>query len=606
MSRHHTLLELVTPALLASGLLLGGGGVALGQAESVKVEYPDVEAKLEEPVTVTFSDTPLHFVLEEVGKRTNGNVVLAPSIKRFETRVTVTASKDPLRDVLDKVISRLPGDCQRTLWAGAIVIHPKAMALPDPKIPVRVKGARALRQSMNLQVVRSSVGSVLKRIERRVGIPTSFPARVRAGLLKSGSRLTLRLYRLPAHYVLDIVCMSSGLSWKLEDGRLVFDLVAGGAPEEGDLDVDTLKYNAKKEDLKLAGPMIDIDEVVARLRSSRSRSAATRELILIGKESLPKVAALLRAEGADKVDAATCEAALQVIAQIGDPSEYDAVLKVFKDGERSADTRIMAADTLAAIRPPQVVNDLVEALDNSTSLRLAEASRRALVSIGEPAVDRLIKRYRQERVAERPKQGVLYRALLIFGEINTNKTKRELLYALKSKRGDRAVSVRHHAAIGLGFTNDPKIIPYLIAALEGERDFLISKYITRSLSWLSDERLPPDGRRWRAWWENQGKRRYSAGESADKLLDRVAGGEIKLQLDKDGYAKINESLEQRIQRLLKMLGSDDPSKVRAASNDLEALGKDALPALRKAGENKDLAGRRAARIALRIQERLTE
>ena len=458
---------------------------------------------------------------------------------------------------------------------------------------------------MNLQVVRASVGSVLKRIERRAGVATNFPARVRASLLKSGSRLTLRLYRLPVHYVLDIVCMSSGLSWKLEDGRLVFGLVGGGEGG-GEVDVNTLKYNAKKENLKLAGPMVDIDEVVGRLRSSRTRDAATRELILIGKETLPKVAALLRKDGVEKVDAGTCDAALQVIAQIGDPSEYDAVLKVFKDEERSADTRIAAADTLASIRPAQVVNDLVEALDNTSSLRLAEASRRALVSIGEPAVDRLIKRYRQERVAERPKQGVLYRALLIFGEINTNETKRELLYALKSTKGDRAVSVRHHAAIGLGFTNDPKVIPYLIKALEGERDFLISKYITRSLSWLTDERLPPDGRRWRAWWENQGKRRYSGGESADKILDRLAGGEIKLQLDKDGYAKINESLDQRVQRLLTMLGSDDPAKVRAASSDLEALGKEALPALRKAGEKKDLAGRRAARIALRIQERLTE
>ncbi|MGE0709161.1 MAG: HEAT repeat domain-containing protein [Planctomycetota bacterium] len=582
-----------------SAALVALTAVVAGAQES---EAPD--AKLQEKVTVTFAQTPLHFVLEELGKRTEANIVLTPSVDRWETSVTLSASEETLDKVLGQLQQQLK--LERTTWAGAIFLHAKGKQLPEPSPApgVKVKGARALRLPVNVQHERTPLADVVARLEKRTEIPMSLPARVRVELRKHGVRVTLRLYRMPVYEVLDQVALQCGLTWSLEDGRVTFALREAGDAKGPE--VDTLKFDVKKTGLKLAGPEVDVDGAVERLRAPASRSAATRELILIGKDALPKVGALVR--NADKsADPPTISAGLKVIAELRDPIEYDAVLKVFKDKEQSIDLRIQAADTLAAIRPPEAVPDLVEALDDPTSLRLAEGARRALVGIGPASVPALAKAYKAElEKTKGVREGLLYRALLIFGEINTDATKSLLLKALQQTKGERAVPIRHHAAIGLGFTNDPQVIPVLVKALEEEKDFLISKYITRSLTWITDEQLPPDGRRWRVWWENVGKRRYGKNESAEDILKRLAGGEIQLELDQAGYAKLNETVEQRIERLLRDLGGDDPVKVRAAGNDLVALGEKALPRLREVAKGSDARAKRAGALVTRILERLGE
>jgi hypothetical protein len=585
-------------ALVALTLLTG---TAYAQGETTPSPQ---QAKLDEVVTVTFANTQLHFVLEELQKRTEANITISPSVNRWETSLTISASKLTLGQALDKIQKRLK--LSRTLWAGAILLHPaKKQAPPQTTAPARIKGARALRLALSLQNVRTPLPTVLKRLEKRTGVTMSIPARVRVQLRKRGVNVTLRLYRTPVHQVLDQLGLQCGLSWELANGRVTFALLK---PNEVSVEVDTLDYSAKKSGLKLEGPKIDLDSIVKRLRAARSRSTAVRELILYGKKSLPKVGAVLRAEGEERAKGPTVAAALRIISELGDPSEYMAVLTIFKDKKRSVDLRIQAADTLAAVRAPQVVGDLIAALDDQTSLRLAEGARRALVAIGAPSVKPLYQAYQAllAKTERRVRGGLLGRALMIFGEINTNAAKSVLLTALQTKQGERAVTIRHHAAIGLGLTRDPQVVPVLIKALEEERDFLISKYITRSLSWITDEKFPPDARRWRAWWENTGKRRYGKGESVEAILKRFAGGKMELQLDAKGFAKLNETDKQRVQRLLSDLGGSDSTKIKAASHDLAALGKKALPALRVASKGQGKLAARAAKLVEEIEERLVE
>ena len=108
-----------------------------------------------------------------------------------------------------------------------------------------------------------------------------------------------------------------------------------------------------------------------------------------------------------------------------------------------------------------------------------------------------------------------------------------LLGALKTKQGPRAVPLRHHAAIGLGFTGDPKVVEPLIQALDEERDFLVASYISRSLGWITKTQdVQPQASSWRTWWQNN-KKRFGEGSSPD-------AGEIQLKLGPDGLPVLDD------------------------------------------------------------------
>jgi len=563
-------------AILASSCLLGSAAFA---------DDPSLKGK----ATATFQGTPLGLVVEQLQRQTETNIVLAPGVNSGAS-VNLRVSDVELKDVLAKL--QKAHKLERSAWAGAWVLHPKGYKLPEVGAP-KGKGSRALELPMTVNYERSPISTVAKRVSERTKVPVSIPARVRIRLKRSGISATLRLYSVPARCLLDHVALQAGLAWRLEKGRVTF-VARANAPEV-----------APKTDLTMdpKGER-DVDRLVARLSSNSvpSREAAVRELILVGKPCLEKVAAALSQAGDAKLTDSACQAALNVMAEIGDPAKYEAALGVFKDGDRAIPVRIAAGDTLGAIGAEKAISDLIEALNDTESLLRAESARRALVLIGEPSMGPLLDRYRVEIKRKKPTWGVIYRGLFVMGEVGTKPAKEELQRALKrTGRDPRSKSIRHHAAIGLGMSNDSKMIPALVKALEDENDFLIAKYITRSLTWLTEETFPPDAVAWRAWWDGPGKRKFASDESADELLKRIAGGPIELEKNDKGTARLDETTEARVKRLIAQLSDKSATKIRSAENDLFAMGKAALPALRKASGGEGAAAKRAAALVIRIE-----
>lgn len=548
------------------------------------------DPSLEGKATATFQGTPLNLVVEQLQRQTETNIVLAPGVNGGAS-VNLRVTDVELKDVLGRLQSA--HKLERTAWAGAWVLHRKGYQLPKLEAP-KGKGSRALGLPMTVNYSSSPISTVAARVQARTKVPVSIPARVRIRLKRSGIVASFRLYRVPAQSVLDHLALQAGLSWRLEKGRVTL-IARADAPAD-----------APKTDLTMnpTRKTADVDRLVARLSSTSvpSREAAVRELILVGKPCLEKVAAALTEGGEGKLTDSACQAALAVMAEIGDPVHYKAALAVFLDKERATPVRIAAGDTLGAIGAEKAVKDLIEALNDTESLLRAESARRALVMIGEPAMGPLLERYRVEIKRKKPAWGVIYRGLFVMGEIGTKESKEELQRALKkSGRNARSKSIRHHAAIGLGMSNDSKMIPALVTALEEESDFLIAKYITRSLTWLTEEKFPPDAVAWRAWWDGPGKRKFASDESADELLKRIAGGTIELEKTDKGTARIDETTEARVKRLIGQLSHESPTKVRAAENDLFAMGKAALPALRKASGGEGAPAKRAAALVIRIE-----
>jgi HEAT repeat protein len=274
---------------------------------------------------------------------------------------------------------------------------------------------------------------------------------------------------------------------------------------------------------------------------------------------------------------------------------------MFNTLDNPVKVRKKAGETLGQMKAGEAVPDLIDAL-NDGWFRISETARAALVAIGAPAIPALIERYTREAEGDRGADGVVYRSLLIFGEVGTVEAKRVLVKALKLRKGKRALSIRHHAAIGLGLSADPRVVEPLILAFEKEKDFRVAKYISRSLTWLTDQEVSATRRdAWRIWWELEGRRKFKKRQTVDQLLDDVAGGAVRLPKGKDGLAEL-ESSEGRIARLAKELGAEDPKVRRAAWRDLEGMDEKALPVLR---ETLKSGNRRARANAKAIIARIT-
>jgi len=542
------------------------------------------EVSLKQPVTLSFRDTPLQFVLEAIRDKVHVNIVCDPAIDVWRVPVTVQVSDGPVSELLDSIEEQI--GAKRKIWCGVVYLAPKGKVPGAEPAAPEGEGAQALLQRINVRFERDPFAKVVANLRSQVpDVEFELPARVRIQLRRTAG-VTLRAWGLPVHRVLDLMARAQGLSWKLEGGKVVFAVEAA----ERQVDIDPLELPGEGVD----PDAIDIDREVARLARRDTRSAAVRMLTRAGKDALPKVAALL-----GRADPATCEAALKVIESIGDPSEYTAVLRLFRDTRRSLELRSNAGLVLATIKAPESVPYLVEALDDPW-FRISETARRALVAIGPPAVPRLEQRYVQEVNKSKAKDGIIYRSLLILGEIDSDDARSRLVRALATTTGPRALAVRHHAAIGIGFTGNPEMIAPMIRALERESDFLVAKYIARSLSWITNEDLPPEGRAWRAWWELEGEEKFFPSK-ADDLLEEL-GGVIELPVDPATGLPILESDDTRLSRLIKELRSPDTAKSQAAAASLRAMGEQALPALRKLAED-DKLGPRARELIAEIEAR---
>ncbi len=549
-------------------------------------------AALEQKVSFSFNGTQLHLVIEALQKATGANIAVDPRVDRWRASVTATVNDEPASAILEAIGEQLR--VEHTVWCDVIYLHPAGKAPgPEPTKPTG-PGARLLDEVVPaVDFERAALSEVMTNLKSRVkGLDIVLPARVRVAARKN-EPLTLKLRLVPLHDVLSLVARDQRLKWTLEGGKVVF---AALEASERDIEADTVDYDVVRGDtLEDADAAVDVDAQLRRLAVPATRGAAARALIRAGKPALPKVAALLA-----KADPATAGAALRVLEAAADPSEYVAVLRLFQDEERSLELRSQAGMTLAAMKAPEAVPALIDAL-NDPMFRISETARRALVATGAPAVPHLEKRWLAEVAKEDAGQdGIIYRGLLIFGEIGSEAARNRLVRALAITRGRRAVAIRHHAAMALGYTGKTQVILPLIRALERERDFLVAKYIARSLHWLTSVDLPPSAARWRTWWDQEGQLQYASHESAGDLLDDL-GGEVELPVDENGYP-ILESDEQRTQRLIGELRSRDTDKRTAAIKSLEAMGKQALPELKKQANDPQI-GRTVKWLIARIESR---
>jgi hypothetical protein len=557
--------------------------------------------QLNDEVTLNFRETRLQTVVTAIQKAVRVNLVLDPRVDE-NASVSAAVSAQPLGKLLDSIQEKL--GLERTVWCGAVVLHPKGSSLGSEPPKPTGEGARDLSARVqNVDFAGIPLNEALEKLKERLGEKATFEVLsfpVRKHLRSKGTTIHLKVWDCRARDILNHLARLADLKWALVKKKVVFTVTTSAkaaADETSQVDFDVLRGDTFE-----GGSKVNVDKLVVQLAVTRSRGAAKQLLIREGAAVCPKVAAKLRKSVAAG-DAPTALACLEVLRRVEDPKEYAAVLSVMKNAEVSLEVRAAAGEALGGMKAPEAVPDLIALLDDPW-FRVSETARAALVSIGEPSVKPLIDRFKKEWKAKKANEGILYRALLIFGDLNTDLSKQALLWALRSTQGghDRAIAIRHHAAIGLGFTGDKRLIEPMIAALQREKDFRVGKYLGRSLTWLTGHEGPgTNGDRWKIWWDLEGKKKIMDPRSSKELIDELAGGEVEIPLDEQGLP-ILETFEQRMARLTKLLGNKDLAKRRAAWRELESLGEKALPALRETVKSGNPQARaNARRIIARIE-----
>lgn len=454
-----------------------------------------------------FSGTRLHLVVDAVHEATKLNLLVDPAVDAEGILVTAVAANQPVGAFLAELEKQT--NLTHSSWCGAIVLHaPGKGPGAEPALP----NNEQVNARLSVEFEATPFLFALERLRTRTPIELDVTARARNFVSTRGASVTLSVQRMQLKHLFSHMARAAGLEWKLEGTRATFD--APGAAGR-DVDASTIELTGEEMEVK-----VDVAKLLVDLRSPAGREGATRQLIAAGDKAADGVAGVLQ-----DADAPTAVAALEILGRIGKPAQAPRVLAVFRDVNRPLDVRNQAGVALGLMKAADAVPALIDALDDEW-FRIAETARNSLVQIGEPAVAPLAARYEPAAKAA-GHDGVVYRSLLIFGSIGNDRCKQLLLDALKTTAGNRAVALRHHAAIGLGFTRDMKVVEPLIEALERERQFVVSSYIARSLTWITDQELPPQPGRWRTWW----------AENKAKLLEPKPDGlydPIELPTDKDG------------------------------------------------------------------------
>ena len=154
---------------------------------------------------------------------------------------------------------------------------------------------------------------------------------------------------------------------------------------------------------------------------------------------------------------------------------------------------------------------------------------------------------------------------------------------------------------------DVRVVEPLILAFEKEPDFRVQKYISRSLTWLTDHTVGAARRdAWRIWWENEGRRKHQR-HKIDPL--KRVGGEVTLKRRDDGLPELEET-DDAIKRLCGSLGAEDGEVRKRAWQDLQAIGESGDKMCDKVvaalEETIKTGNERAKKNAARIKKRLTE
>jgi hypothetical protein len=465
-------------------------------------DRPDAEViaeALKQPFTASFADTRLALVVAQVQDRGKINVVLAPGVNA-DLPVTLSSSGQPLAEVLTQL--ERTRSLAHTVWCGALVIHPAATPPgPEPTLP----SGGLFDERLNMAFDAAPFLLALERVRARTSLGLEVTNRARAAVGAAGQGVTLKLQRIQLKHLLVHLARAAGLTLAFEPTKVTFD----AARAAGEVDARTIDFD--RNTAMTTDPDADLPKLLRELKVPATREASKRGLLRAPKTAAPQVAQALT-----DADPATAIALLQVLASLGSQAETNAVLAVFKDERRSLEVRTEAGIALGKMKAAGAIPALIDALDDPW-FRIAETARAALVQIGEPVVEPLQARW-QPAAGAVGHDGLVYRGLLVFGSIGSERCKQLLLAALGTTQGARAVPLRHHAAIGLGFTNDPKVIEPMIDALEREKQQLVCTYIARSLTWITNQELGVSAPTWRSWWAAN-KRRLL--QPKDDLYDPV-------------------------------------------------------------------------------------
>ena len=473
-------------------LLLGAPGLVLAQAD-------EIDQALATEITVSFANTPLEDAVEAVRSAARLNVVIDPSVPAG-LAVTAESSNGKAGKVLDQLLAQ--HKLKRTRWCGALLIH-GAETKPGPE-PEVGQDVAELRAKTSVSFAATPLSEALERLKGRSKLEFFLPSRVRARI-KTES-VTLKLWSIETRHAITHLARAAGMTWSWVDGKV--ELALAGAARE--VDANQLRDVDLRE-----GPGVeqkeDVGALIAQLGEPGSRQGAARRLVAVGAPAAGPVAASLA-----KADGPTAAAALSVLAKIGKGHE-STIQAIFSDATRSLEVRTAAGQALGALKAESAIPTLIEALADPW-FKISETARAALIAIGPPAIGPLQARFEQEQKKTKgAKEGLIYRALLVFGSIPDDRARAVLLEVLETRgTNDRAVALRHHAAIGLGFTGDPKMVEPLIDALGSEQVFIVAKYIARSLNWITDAELPPQHEAWRTWW----------GRNKDKFIGRTREKEV--------------------------------------------------------------------------------
>jgi len=108
---------------------------------------------------------------------------------------------------------------------------------------------------------------------------------------------------------------------------------------------------------------------------------------------------------------------------------------------------------------------------------------------------------------------------------HTQHPQAKTLAMLAALMGCREQAVRQVATLALGKTQDEKVYPLLIAALDDSND-LVRSHALNALAGIqhvpewskqrNDEETKASIAHWKSWWESEGKARYSTGEKPVK------------------------------------------------------------------------------------------
>jgi HEAT repeat protein len=277
-----------------------------------------------------------------------------------------------------------------------------------------------------------------------------------------------------------------------------------------------------------------VDDLVKDLVSGDEvrREIAETELPRRGKAAIAPVLNCLQAADQSTVARVGAAKILRKLlvpkgSEAVDSTAVSGILAVYKDAKAPLEVRGEAALALGDLKVKEAVPDLIEGL-NDNWFKVSENSRQGLVRIGQAVADQVAQAYTKEVAAKDGRDGIIYRSLLILGEVGGDKARACLAEAMKTKAGSRALAIRAHAARALGTTGEVQAIQPLIDAYEVERDFDVNQAIVRALEWLTNQRdIPPQPLRWKAWWEAH----------KDELLGSDAHKYDGLLLPKNGLKK---------------------------------------------------------------------